>query len=389
MYVLVNRTRASNFAVAAPESMDWAASGKRLSQMFSSAGCDQSGSRVQQNHIAPGRFLSRKNFANDGCVGFGVAAGNVFELGTLDPELFRSDLIGAHVSVAHFGDAGRARDGDFIQAIQAVDYKSAMRAQHAESFGYLFQQIESIDSDHLRGSSCRIGERAEQVKDGSQPQLAAGRLHIFHGGVHGGSEQKHNTDFFKTGAQNRGGQTDLHAQGLHDVRRTTPGAEAAVAVLGHPHAGAGNDECRRGGDVEGAAGVAAGAAGVNQRVPSRSADVQRGVLVKGQRLGRGTHGLGEADDLFHRLTLHVESDQQGRNLSVRGAAGEHLRHDRTRFFAGEGFSFIGNALQGFSDHGTATRVASFGCPRGRAHPQTCNRKSARKIAARPAGLPYR
>ena len=98
--------------------------------------------------------------------------------------------------------------------------------------------------------------------------------------------------------------------------------------------------------------------------------VQRGVLVKGQRLGRGAHGLGEADDLFHRLALHVESDQQGRNLSVRGAAGEHLRHDGARFFAGERFSFIGNALQGFGDHEMATRVASFADTGGPPRAQT-------------------
>ena len=72
----------------------------------------------------------------------GIAAGNIFETGTLDPELFRRDFIGANVSVAYFRDAGRARDGDFVQTVQSVDHQSAMRAQHAERFRQLFHQFE-------------------------------------------------------------------------------------------------------------------------------------------------------------------------------------------------------------------------------------------------------
>ena len=38
--------------------------------------------------------------------------------------------------------------------------------------------------------------------------------------------------------------------------------------------------------------------------------------MKGQRLGRGADGFGEAHDLFDRLALHVQRDQQGRDLSI-------------------------------------------------------------------------
>ena len=110
-----------------------------------------------------------------------------------------------------------------------------------------------IHADHLRRSARRIGERTEQVEDCPQAKLAAGGLHILHRRVHGGREQKHDADFFETGGQNRGGQTDLDAQGFHDVGRAAFGSQAAVAVLGHAHACAGDDERRGGGDIEGAA----------------------------------------------------------------------------------------------------------------------------------------
>ena len=45
----------------------------------------------------------------------------------LHSELFRRDFIGANVALAHFGDAGRARDRDFVQAIQSVDHQGAMQ----------------------------------------------------------------------------------------------------------------------------------------------------------------------------------------------------------------------------------------------------------------------
>ena len=80
-------------------------------------------------------------------------------------------------------------------------------------------------------------------------------------------------------------------------------------MLGHAHAGSGDDEGGGGGNIEGAAGVAAGTAGVDQRIPSRAADGQRGILVKRQRLCRGAHRLGEAHDLFDGLALHVQGNQ--------------------------------------------------------------------------------
>src|SRR6185437_1623333 len=81
--------------------------------------------------------------------------------------------------------------------------------------------------------------------------------------------------------------------------------------------------------------------------------------MKGQRLCCLTNSLREAHDLFDRLTLHVQRDQQGGNLSVGGSPGEDFGHDCARFFARQRFALVGNPLQGVGDHGVGTRVASF------------------------------
>ncbi len=107
--------------------------------------------------------------------------------------------------------------------------------------------------------------------------------------------------------------------------------------------------------------VAAGAAGVNQRIPSGAADGEGRDFVQRQRFGGGPHGLGKAHNFFHRLALHVQGDQQGGNLRVGGASGEDFGHDGASFFARERFVSIGNALQGVGDHGTGYKSSIPSC----------------------------
>ena len=356
MYVLVNCTSASSLAAAA--GIDGPRRQRQcISQVFGSAGCDQGGGCVQQDHIPPCRPLSRENFPNDGGVSRGVAAGNIFEPGALDSEFFRRDLVGADVSVANFGDAGWSGNRDFIQAIQSVDHQSAMGAQHAERFRHFFHQVERIDADHLCRGLRRIGERAQQVEDCPQAELAAGGLHILHRRMHGRREQKHDADFFETSGQNCGGQADLDSQGLHDVGRAAFGAQTSVAVLGHAHACSGHHERGGGGNIESAV--------ASPPVPQVSTSASRPVpltarvdVVKRQRLGGRTHGLGEAHNFFHRLALHVQGDQQGGNLGVGGTSGENLGHHRARFFAGERFAWLAMRCRASVIMGLDIRLAS-------------------------------
>ena len=79
-----------------------------------------------------------------------------------------------------------------------MHHQGAMDPQHAERFSQFFHQVEGIHAHHLGRSPRRIRKRTEQIENCSQPKLAAGRLHIFHGRMHGRREQKHNADFFET-----------------------------------------------------------------------------------------------------------------------------------------------------------------------------------------------
>lgn len=64
----------------------------------------------------------------------------------------------------------------------------------------------------------------------------------------------------------------------------------------------------------------------------------------------GANGFGKSDNFFDRLALHVQCDQQRRNLRVGALAGENLGHDRVRFFARERLTVIGDAMEGVENH---------------------------------------
>ena len=104
---------------------------------------------------------------------------------------------------------------------------------------------------------------------------------------------------------------DVDAERRQHVGRARFRREIAVAVLGHRHAAAGDDERRRGRDVEGAGAVAAGADGVDGA--RRRLDRQR----------LGAHGARGAGDLLDRLAAHAQRHQERAHLRRRRVARHH------------------------------------------------------------------
>src|SRR5712692_11566216 len=146
--------------------------------MVSSASSHQCCGCIEQNYIASGRFLSAENFVNDGSVAGGVTARDILDRGVLHSELFRRDLISAHTSLAHLGNASRSGDGDLIEAVQSMHHQGPVQSQHTERFGELFYQLNGIQADYLCGRARRLGERAEQIENRAQAKLTAGRLDV-------------------------------------------------------------------------------------------------------------------------------------------------------------------------------------------------------------------
>ena len=168
----------------------------------------------------------------------------------------------------------------------------------------------------------RIGERAEQVEDRADAQLATHGPGMAHGAVmlHGEQETKaHVADAARHLGRRK---VQIDAGGLEHVGAAALAGGGAIAVLGNVGAGRRGHDRRRGGNVEAlGAAAAAGAAGVHQ---VRHVDVD---------LGRyGPHGGGGTGYLLHRLALGLEANEHGGDLRWRGFAG----HDGVEHRSGLG-----------------------------------------------------
>ena len=108
-----------------------------------------------------------------------------------------------------------------------------------------------------------IGERAEHVEDGADADLPARPDGVLHGQVHHGREEKADADLLDAFFRAVRGHLDVDAQRLEHVGAAALARDRPVAVLGHGHARAGDDEGGGRGDVERMRHVAAGAAGVD------------------------------------------------------------------------------------------------------------------------------
>src|SRR5436190_11020878 len=120
-------------------------------------------------------------------------------------------------------------------------------------------------------------------------------------------------------------------------------------MLGNTHTRASYGQSGGSGDVESSTCIATSTTSIDQSVTFSSADIQ-GEVMNLQRSCSLSDRLGEANDLFDRLPLHVQSDEQRSNLCVSGTAAEDLRHYIARHFAGERLAMIRHLMQGFDDH---------------------------------------
>jgi len=105
---------------------------------------------------------------------------------------------------------------------------------------------------------------------------------------------------------------DLDAQRLEHIGAAAAAGDGSVAVLGHGDAGAGDDEGRGGGDVEGAAVVTAGAAGV-----------EHGLADGLDAEAAAAHGAGGAGEFLDRLAFGGHGGEEGGRLGLGQFAGQN------------------------------------------------------------------
>ena len=177
-------------------------------------------------------------------------------------------------------------------------------------------------------------------------KLAARGLHVLHGRMHGRGEKKCDADFFQASGQARRRQVDVDAERFHHVGRTAFGSHAAIAVLGDAHARARDDERGRGGDVEGAAGIAAGAAGVDQRVALGAADVKRSHSGEASAAVASARIASAKPTISSTVSPFMCRATSSAAICASVLRRENFRHDLSRLVASERLAVVGDACAG-------------------------------------------
>jgi hypothetical protein len=182
--------------------------------------------------------------------------------------------------------------------------------------------------DDLALDAGRVRQRAEEVEHRRDAQLGTDRRREAHRRVEGAGEAEADAALRDAVRHTWAVELEHDAQGLEQVRRARGRRRPAVPVLHDPGTGAGSDDRRHGGDVEGVEPTRGSPAGTD--------DVDRiWSLGEHDRSGGAHHGVDQPRDLLDRFSLHAQGDDEGGDLGVGGLAGEDLGHGRTGLLGGE------------------------------------------------------
>jgi len=142
---------------------------------------------------------------------------------------------------------------------------------------------------------------------------------------------------------------NIDAKFLEDVGAAAQAGEGAIAVFGDADACSGDDESGHGGDIESAAAIASGAAGIEESLAGEG-DVDG--------MGLGAHGSGEAEEFVAGFAFHAEGDEESGDLGGGGLAFEDSGHGECGVLGSEAFT-VGDAVQVGDKRHVIVRVSTF------------------------------
>ena len=154
----------------------------------------------------------------NGGIGGSVAAAQCFRNRIGHAEGGRVDLEGhrllAGLDQDGVGDIG---GGDLVQAVTAVHDQGAPATEPLEGASHQFQLLLGIDAEHLILGAGRVGQRPEQIEDGTHPQFTAHRTGVPHGGVMTWSEEEADADRIDAVGHPFRGDADIHSQRFQHI----------------------------------------------------------------------------------------------------------------------------------------------------------------------------
>src|SRR6185369_8457929 len=155
---------------------------------------DKRESGVDQYYVPAGAgFAGKDRFYNNRIL-FGIPPLQPFHGTEVEAEFFGSKEPDAHSGRCDLGDACSRSQRHLIHAVHAMDDETVLAAKLVQDVGELFDQRFSINTHNLALCSGRIGERTENVEDGTYPYLPSRSDGMFHGTMQGRRKQETDAD---------------------------------------------------------------------------------------------------------------------------------------------------------------------------------------------------
>jgi len=189
-----------------------------------------------------------------------------FERGRGQSEILGPDDIGCDLAIFQFNDCGFTADCDFIGAVAAMNDQGMLDTDRLERFSDKRHDRRIVDADDMALGRRWVGERAKDIEQCADPELAPDRGGKAHGWVEGRREHEAEAIGFDARLDLGRAQGDVEPQLFIKVGTAGFAGNRAVAVLGDLGPGCcGNEGCRRT-DIDCAGLVAAGTDWIDQEI---------------------------------------------------------------------------------------------------------------------------
>ena len=93
----------------------------------------------------------------------------------LQPNVGRRQFVDVDPAVVNFSDVRRCGDGNFVEPVAAVHDERVLGAERDEHARKHFDEVIGVDAEHLALGECGVGQRAENVEDRPDAELATDR----------------------------------------------------------------------------------------------------------------------------------------------------------------------------------------------------------------------
>jgi hypothetical protein len=252
--------------------------GRGVAEISSDSGNHQCSGGIRQDDITTGAGFTFEDVANQHGIVLGCAAVQNFQRRAREKKVLGRDGEALHSAIAHFGDKRFTREGDFVEAAEAVDHKGPANAKFDECGGNYINQTGGENTEQLSFRAGGIRKWSEEIEYGAFANLSPRGSSVTRGSMGGRGEEKTDAEFANGAAGMFQRQVDANAECFEDIGRAAAGADRAVSVLGHRSTGCGGNKSGSCRDVECAGAIAASAASVD--------DIGRADFARGKHLSQ-------------------------------------------------------------------------------------------------------